>query len=102
MVRRAPTTTLFPYTTLFRSGVASRPARLHRPGTNYRHRQIHRLGGGADGNKTGVVHVVSAVMVVHLSIPVDLSQQVRVRSGHRPGQQRRVPAGGNSPAVDAL
>src|SRR3712207_7987896 len=54
MIRRPPRSTLFPYTTLFRSGdtVSGSPSRAGRgPGCRLRDRQRDRAGRGAVGGR---------------------------------------------------
>src|SRR3712207_1376641 len=60
MIRRPPRSTLFPYTTLFRSeagrrprGAAARPARALRQRARRGHRRPRGAGGGGSGRGTG-------------------------------------------------
>src|SRR5256885_5340764 len=73
MIRRPPRSTLFPYTTLFRSGGGSRPAcdpdsaslleRALRAG----HRRVHREGKGGRRDPRGVRRPVSRRSEEHTS-----------------------------------
>src|SRR2546422_10859554 len=54
MIRRPPRSTLFPYTTLFRSGELPQPERVHaedRPGELVGHVPIHPLNDRHDGDE---------------------------------------------------
>src|SRR5688572_32281332 len=46
MIRRPPRSTLFPYTTLFRSSVRTHPAAGHRKTQRQLHAQLHHLRSG--------------------------------------------------------
>src|SRR3712207_7048119 len=50
MIRRPPRSTLFPYTTLFRSGVEARAGRGQRRGQHLAHLELRRVVGLGDGS----------------------------------------------------
>src|SRR2546422_5774440 len=53
MIRRPPRSTLFPYTTLFRSASAGEPSFCQRHTCLWRHRQRHGLAGADQGGRGG-------------------------------------------------
>src|SRR5438132_14195771 len=66
MMRRPPRSTLFPYTTLFRSGVAALPADRSRHGLELRQLRRGRSTGGVRGV---VVHPVARPAAARRPIP---------------------------------
>src|SRR5256886_15160773 len=117
MIRRPPRSTLFPYTTLFRSrdgGARARPARLpgrrpgHSPGAAARgDARAARTGGGHSGRGAGVkaLPVVGALGVGRGALAVSdavAAPAPRAPNAPRPGVVVRGAVLADVPALEAL
>src|SRR3712207_8194407 len=85
MIRRPPRSTLFPYTTLFRSGLLVQPARavvvdvagaLVGAGEPGAHHHVRRAGGQGQGDVARVAHAA-----VGPDVPAD-RKSTRLNSSH--------------------